>query len=499
MSINSIKKLFRNPDFLILGFLFILGLLFRLYLIDKNLFFGPEQGRDLLVVKDIVINHNLVLIGSKTDIDGIFHGPIFYYLATIPFFLSKGNPLLIGTFFIFLNSLTVFPLYFLTKELFNKRVALISSVLFTFSFGAIVMARWLSNPPLIILISSLFFLFLAKFLKGKNNYLIPSAICFILAGQAEFLNFIIFSLIIFFVVVVFRKRFLQQKLIHLFLAIGILLFGSVANYILFDLRHNFLITNSLIKLLTKQTGFYGSFVSSATGSVDNFIHLFSDSIIPFFPILAVIIFIFGLFSLINILNKSKIGVYFLLIWIFSPFIVFILLKYNPLYHYFASSLLAIIILVSVLIDKVWSLKRTLGALLVILLLIINFFAWFKYLPINKNVFFQATQPDLKYVDQRLVVEKIYKQANGKPFYFQSYTIPSWMQDGWEYLFWYYGSTKYGYIPENKNSKLLFVIIQDDPGNKNYQNDWLKNTVSKWGEKEGEFRQGALRVEKLKFK
>ena len=498
---TNFEKLLRWKylDCLILTFLFLIGFLLRIYLIDKNLFFGPEQGRDLLVVGDIVINHKLVLIGSKTDIEGIFHGPLYYYLATIPFLISKGNPLVIELFFILLSALSIFLLYLLTKELFNRKIAMISSILFTFSFGSIVMSRWLSNPPLTILISCLFFLFLVKFLKGKNYYLVPVAICFGLASQAELVNFLIFSFIFFFVVIIFWKRFIKQNILILIISFVVLLVTALVNFLLFDLRHQFLIINSFIKLLTKHSGYYGTLTESISNSANNFIHFFYESVIPFYSLPAILIFAFGVLSLILLFNKNKIAVYLMLIWIFSPVIAFVILRYNPLYHYFAAVLIAFIILTSVLIDRIWSYKKMLGIVFILFLVFVNLYAWAIYLPANKNVFFQSTQPDLKYSDQKSVINEIYREANGSPFYFQSYTIPYWFQDGWEYLFWYFGTNVYGYVPENKNTKTLFVIIQNDPGGKLYQENWLTNTVSKWGTKENEFSHGALKVQRLKAK
>ena len=144
----------------ILFILFVVAVALRFYLLPENLFFGPEQGIDFAVIKNIVIDHKLTLIGSKTDISGIFHGPLYYYLATVPFVISDGNPVFISLFLIVLNSVSVIFIYVLGKELFNKRVGLIAACLFTVSFSAIMYARWLSNPPLSIPLVCLFFLFL---------------------------------------------------------------------------------------------------------------------------------------------------------------------------------------------------------------------------------------------------------------------------------------------------------------------------------------------------
>jgi 4-amino-4-deoxy-L-arabinose transferase-like glycosyltransferase len=497
----SIKKLkyflLKNKlGIVVLASLFLLGLFLRLYLIDKNLFFGPEQGRDMLVVRDIVLLHKWVLIGPRTAIDGIFHGPLYYYLATIPFVIGKGSPLTIEYFFIFLNCLAVFPFYFLVKELFEKKTALISTVLFVFSFGAIVMSRWLSHPPLVIPLSCCFFLFLTRFIKGKNNYLLPASIFFGLVSQTEFTDFLIFSFIALFSVVIFWKRFFVQKIAYL-LGCGVaLLLITFVNFLLFDLRHKFLITNSFLGLLTKQTGFYSTYWNSFLSSINKFINISSDSITPSIPLLTAILVLLGLIVLIKNINKNKITTKLLLIWLFSPLLGFVVLRYNPLYHYFTASIIPVIILIAFLISRLFLFNRIFAAFAIFLLVLLNLYATFTYLPDNRNVFFQSTQPDLKYLDQVATVREIYKESGGKDFYFQTYTIPYWLQEGWEYLFWYYGTNFYKYVPENKNPKLLFVIIQSDRGNLLYQNNWLKNTVAKWGIKKSEFRFGTLRTEKL---
>lgn len=493
--INKLLK-WKYFDYLVLVILLVLGFLLRTYLIDQNLFFGPEQGRDMLVVKEIVTSHKLVLIGPTTAVEGIFHGPLYYYLAAIPFFISKGNPLVIELFFIFLNSLSVFIIFLLGKELFDKRTGLIASFLFTFSFGAIIMARWMSHPPLIIPIGTVFLLFLTKFIKGNNKYLVPTAIFYGISAQTEFSNLIIFSFIIFITAVVFWKRFASQKIINLIIGLFLVIILPIFNFVLFDLRHNNLILNSMIKSQAHRPQFAGYFLHTLTGSIGQFVKVLTDVSIPAHTVLfAVFVFIFSLYALLKLKDKYKAEKKLMLIWLLSPFVAFILLRYNPLYHYFTSSIVIIIILNAVFINYVMSFKKKFGLILIGLIIIGNLFWLFSFLPNNIYVFFQSTQPDLKYKDQKAVIQRIYKEANGTPFFYQAYTIPYWMQDGWKYLFWYYGS-KYGYVPVHMNKGLLFVIIQNDPSTKLYQTNWLKDTVSHWGTKQGEFRNGALRVQKL---
>lgn len=478
--------------------LFFIALFLRVYLVPQNLFFGPEQGRDFLAIKNIAINHDLTLIGAKTDIDGIFHGPIYYYLATFPFLMSSGSPVFVSSFFITINSLTVFLIYCLGKALFNKRVGIFSAIIFTFSFGAIVYSRWLSNPPLSIPLSGLYFLFLYRFLRGHSLSLIWASVVFFLLGESELLNFIFYGAITLLIIIIFNKEFRKQKIPILIISLSILIIGSFGNYALFDLRHNFLISKNLLKLVTESSGYHISYLESIVSNLIGFNSALSSFIIPFHLTLSVFVVIFGIIFLIRSLRENKKSVVILLLWLVVPLLILIMLRHNVLEHFFVSTGVGVITTVALIVESIWRRKRIFGIALLSLIIGFNLYAWNISIPANINIFFQSTQPELRFSEQLKVIDKIYERANGQPFSFQAYTIPYWSQQGWEYLFWYYGKQKYGYEPVSISEKTLFVIIQDDPSNKNFQKNWLDNTVSKWGKRNYEFKYGSLTTLELKI-
>ena len=90
-----IKILKRHYFPILLGLIFIFGFLVRaIEVLTNNYIFLFDQGRDYLVVKEIVLNHKLTLIGASTGLHGIFSGPFWYYLLTIPslFAFVEHNP-----------------------------------------------------------------------------------------------------------------------------------------------------------------------------------------------------------------------------------------------------------------------------------------------------------------------------------------------------------------------------------------------------------------------
>lgn len=234
-----------------LVFFAILAFLLRWYLMPSHLFFGPEQGRDFLVIRDVVYEKNVTLLGPKTDLSGVFHGPLYYYLTAIPFALSRGNPLVVAATLTLIQALTVFLAYAAGKEITGKReVGMIAAVLFTVSYGAIVYSRWLTQVPLAIPFSFLFLWHLFRFLNGKPHALIWTAVSAGLLGQVQFIYFLFVPIFLIYVIVRFRKQFLRTP--------GPIIFWSIVSYVLvgwgtylaFDLRHQFLITKSILNGFT---------------------------------------------------------------------------------------------------------------------------------------------------------------------------------------------------------------------------------------------------------
>lgn len=485
----------KKQTYSILFVLTVLAFLLRIYLLPTHLFFGPEQGRDFLVIRDIVNNHKLTLIGSKTDVDGIFHGPIFYYLSSVPFALSHGNPITVSVFLVVLYSITVYGIYLVTFEITkNVRTSLFASLCYVISFGLIVNARWLSNPPLSIPLSVLYMLFTVRFLQKKYLNIIGVAISYALLGQVEFINFALFGVISLMILIRYRAivRFIPKRLAVLAGILSIVL--SIGNYAYFDLRHDFLITNSVMRLLNS-----GSLSKPLVLSfTDAFRMLFSQIAYMTGSLSWEIGALIGICIMycFSRLRKQN-GMYdLIIIWIVTPAIVLALLRYGVLDQLYVGSFNGYIIALSIAIAFARRKNKLLGYALLSYILIQNVFAYSSFLPKNQHIFFQSPQPDVRYGDQLLVINGIYARAKGRSFQIQSYTIPYFWQDGWIYLFWYVGSRKYGYVPDKGRSDVLYVIIQKDGSNPNFQNTWYTKTVSTWGRKTDVFQIGEFTVEEL---
>lgn len=490
-------KVFFNGEKLFLILLFFIAFFLRFYNFPQNLFFGPEQGRDFLVIKNIALDHNLTLIGSKTDIEGVFHGPIYYYLAVIPFLISNGNPIFVSFFFILINCISIFVIFYLGKEFFSTRVGIFSAILFTVSFGSIIYSRWLSNPPLSIFLSGLYFLFIYRFLRRDSLSLIWASIVFFLLGQVEVLNFIFFGAITLLIIILFNKEFRKSKLSILIISLLTITIGSFGNYVLFDLRHGFLIGKSVLRLISGSTGYYIPYSNAVVSNTIGFNSFFSNFVIPFQQILSLFMLVLGIiFSIRFLIKQFQRSTILLLLWLVVPLATLVLLKHIFLEHFFIAVGMGALLLAALVLDTMWRINKYIGMLILLLIIGFNLYAWQVSIPKNYNIFFQSTQLGFKFSDQLKVIDALYMRANGKPFSFHAYTIPYWSPQGWEYLFWYHGKQKYGYEP-SENAEKVFVIIQEDPSSKHYQDVWIKTAVREWGDLQNSFKYGDLTVMELK--
>ena len=221
-----------------------LAIFFRFYKIHDFLFFGMDQEYEALLVKNILTGKHFPLIGVNASDTGIYLGPIFIYIAAIPYFIFRGNPLGGAVIASSLGVLTTFALYKLGKEWFSEKVGLLAGFLWAISFLSVHYDRQFWNPTPLSFLTIIILYSLTMIHKKKEKYLILLAISISIAFQSH-LQSIIFLPIIILYLILFRKKF-SKKYLFTFLLI-LLLFQSPL--ILFDIRHNFINTKAIISML----------------------------------------------------------------------------------------------------------------------------------------------------------------------------------------------------------------------------------------------------------
>lgn len=135
MNLQNLKSFVqKNPtEFGLLTIILLLSALLRFYRLDEYMQFLGDQGRDAILIKDILVNHHIVAIGPPSSVGTIYLGPLYYYmmaLVMLPFWL---NPVAAAGMAALIGVATVFLIYYLGREWFGVKAGLIAAFLYAIS------------------------------------------------------------------------------------------------------------------------------------------------------------------------------------------------------------------------------------------------------------------------------------------------------------------------------------------------------------------------------
>lgn len=238
----------------ILLFLFIvlLGIVIRFYRMGDLAVFLADQASDSTVVLNL-LHGKLTLLGPISSVGGFFNGPVVYYLM-LPFYLVLNGHPIAGTLFQTTLSIATIPLvYLLGRSVKNTQVGLIAAFLFAISPLMIDYSRAAFNSYPAVFFSTLimyFFVNLKDHFSVLKIMIIGLLIGFIVQMHYLAVSFLIFSLL--------YPVFIHRKLVTL-KYYSLLLLGIIAGllpFLLFELRHQFLNINLILKYFfsAKETG-----------------------------------------------------------------------------------------------------------------------------------------------------------------------------------------------------------------------------------------------------
>jgi len=239
----------------VLFLILVIGLatFFRLWHLADTQFFTYDQARDFIIIKRILIDHKLTLLGPTVLIPGVYLPPFYYYSLTPFLFLFKFH--LIGADFYtaLLGIGAVFVFYLLVKNIFDRMTAFLASLVFATLPLLVSASRHAWNPNSIHFFSLLLIFFIWKFLKERRwGWFYGS--CAVLSWSLNLhLTMLVFIPLLIGVFLWGMKRTKKffSKLIFSILSFFFFLFPLG----LFEYRHGFSIThNVLIFLRESLTG-----------------------------------------------------------------------------------------------------------------------------------------------------------------------------------------------------------------------------------------------------
>lgn len=477
----------KKNKFIFLGFFVILGLILRFIYLD-HITFGYDQARDAFAALDIWHGDPIKIIGPTTDIKGLFHGPLYWYLISPFYYFFNQNPIAVRVFLILTNITGIFILFFIALKLFqNVTIAYISAFIFAVSYEAVGYSRWLSNPSFALLTIPFFFYGFWLTLNKKNSGFSLIVCMWALSVQFQFfLAYLAILIIVAFVRLYgknIKRLFAVTKKDIFFYALSLFFLSS---FVMAEFQFKFQGMKAFLNFFTQHTDDpvfklkIMRFIQSLTEVIGNTINS------QFKPLsIIILVFLTGYMIYGLVVNKkNKKEILFLYLWFISPYLIYPFERNNS-YFLNIGNIYPLILLTSIIIYEFSIHFKKLKYLIIATILFFIFMGNIKLiLTNNKNgdVLF-SVQKNMHLVDEKKVLDYLYTENNKKEFYVNTVTNPLFTNTTWSYLFDWYGKSMYGYMPiwygypqdgtygehvvynklTNQINKTLYLIIEPSIG------------------------------------
>lgn len=235
----------------------LLGAYLRLYRISEYMTFLGDEGRDVLIVKRMLVDHKFTLLGPTASVGGFFLGPIYYYFMLPFLWLWRLDPTGPAVMVALFGVVTIYLVFRVGRDFFSESVGLIAASLYAVSPLVIAYSRSSWNPNLVPFFSLILVYFLWRVVacdKPKDLFWIGLSLG--IGLQLHYLFIFLFGVVIFWFFIYGRKR---RYLPYYGLGLLGLMLGF-SPFLAFEIRKGFPNTVSIIKFLLagKETGFNAS-------------------------------------------------------------------------------------------------------------------------------------------------------------------------------------------------------------------------------------------------
>lgn len=220
----------------------LVAIILRLYKLEELFYFSYDEAIPSFVGKNLYQLHKIPLIGGVTPF-GVHLTPYFYWLLAFILVIANLNPIAWGIMSAVFSAVTVFLIYLVGRDFFNKKVGLFAAIIWSFSYLANLYDRhfWALYWGPVLCLATL--LSLKRILEGNKRYLILLSIIFIWSISTDPSN-LMFILLSVGAYALFKIRVTKKEVYAL-----IVVLLSLLPLVFFDLRHNFANTKPVVQYL----------------------------------------------------------------------------------------------------------------------------------------------------------------------------------------------------------------------------------------------------------
>lgn len=443
----------KKSQFFLIGLILLLALFFRTYQLVERADFGHDADLYSWIVKDIVVNGHLRLVGQETSAPGIFIGPLFYYLLVPFYLLFNMDPVAAHIPITIFGLLTVISYYFVFSKLFNPTVGFIASFLYAVLISSAVWFDRRLAPSTPTNLWTIWYFYTVIMISRGEFWVLP--VLGVLIGLIWHLHIaLIPPLMAVPLAFLLAKKFPHRSQIIQFI---LALFVTSLPLIIFELKHQFQQSISLLQnFTTERVGAKGLYkiqiVLEMIAKNINNLFFAPQSLNKTFSIIFPLSLLASAFWLIKkklIETKELIPLY---VWILSV-LLFFSISSSPISEYYFYNIEVIFLgIVNLLLYYLFK-SSSLGKVFVIGLLSLVAF---------KNIYSLITdQPYHKgYIEKKTVVDYIVSDAKDK--HFPCFSINYITSPGENIGFRYFFFLKNAHIAvAGRGSPVYSIVIPDE--------------------------------------
>ncbi|MBI3981253.1 hypothetical protein HY345_04610 [Candidatus Microgenomates bacterium] len=310
-----------------LGICFILGAWYQLH---NDIGFTSDISRDFLLFREIDVK-KIILIGPRSSVSGLYHGPLWLYLNYPAYLIGQGNPVVVGWYWILLSAVFLVSCFFVARKLFGRNTAFAFLLFMAVYTG--FHSSGLFNPHGAYFLMPVFFYVLYSYLKtGLLKYLLLTAVSTGLMIQFQIAIGLPYLILVFLLVLIFSVR--HKKYLYPVVFFGVITL-MISNFILFEIKHDFLITNGVLRFARDN-----SFAEKVDLSVilkDRLSFLYAYPEIMHenpYNLSRLVNIIFVLFALLSLRLKKFRGQYLLLMYLYVGYAVLSIINVGPILYFY---------------------------------------------------------------------------------------------------------------------------------------------------------------------
>lgn len=166
----------------------------RLYKVDQYMTFLGDEGRDVQVVRDMLIGRNFPFIGPGTSVGNMYLGPWYYYIMGPALLAANFSPVGPAVLVAILSLATTWLLWWAGRQWFGRGPALMVSLLYSLSPVIIIYSRSSWNPNVMPLFALVFIYAIWKVWKYHYwRWAIVAAAAFALVLNSHYLGLLLLA------------------------------------------------------------------------------------------------------------------------------------------------------------------------------------------------------------------------------------------------------------------------------------------------------------------